>query len=42
MSRHPVTPMTEADLRRHLSRQTDKRIGLVDFVCPEGRPMRTP
>ena len=32
MRRHPVTPMDEADLRLHLARQTDKTIGLVDFV----------
>ncbi|MBK1836062.1 four-carbon acid sugar kinase family protein [Azospirillum sp. YIM B02556] len=32
MARHPVTPMDEADLGRHLARQTEKRIGLVDFV----------
>ena len=32
MSRHPVTPMDEADLRIHLGRQTDRSIGLVDFV----------
>lgn len=31
MSRHPVTPMDEADLRRHLARQTDLPIGLIDF-----------
>ncbi|UOM36588.1 four-carbon acid sugar kinase family protein [Acuticoccus sp. I52.16.1] len=33
MSRHPVTPMTEADLGRHLARQTDAEIGLVDIVA---------
>ena len=33
MSRHPVTPMDESDLGRHLSRQTGKPIGLVDFVA---------
>lgn len=33
MSRHPVTPMHEADLGRHLGAQTQKRIGLVDFVA---------
>ena len=33
MSRHPVTPMDEADLGRHLARQTEKPIGLVDFVA---------
>ncbi|MDI4644699.1 four-carbon acid sugar kinase family protein [Cohnella sp. F6_2S_P_1] len=32
MSRHPVTPMDEADLRVHLSRQTDKTIGLMDIL----------
>ncbi|MBA4106816.1 MAG: serine kinase [Pirellula sp.] len=30
MSRHPVTPMLESDLRRHLSLQTDRTIGLFD------------
>ena len=30
MSRHPVTPMLESDLRRHLSLQTDRAIGLFD------------
>ena len=33
MSRHPVTPMDEADLNRHLAKQTDIKIGLVDFVA---------
>lgn len=32
MARHPVTPMDEADLRLHLSRQTDLPVGLVDFL----------
>ncbi|MCA1326334.1 3-oxo-isoapionate kinase OiaK [Herbaspirillum sp. alder98] len=32
MSRHPVTPMDEADLRRHLGRQTNRRIELIDMV----------
>nr|WP_306766307.1 four-carbon acid sugar kinase family protein [Shinella pollutisoli] len=32
MRRHPVTPMDEADLRIHLGRQTEKSIGLVDFL----------
>lgn len=35
MSRHPVTPMDEGDLRLHLSRQTSKRIGLVDLLALE-------
>ena len=32
MARHPVTPMTEADLCIHLGRQTAKTIGLVDMT----------
>ncbi len=32
MSRHPVTPMREADVRRHLRDQTERRIGLVDLL----------
>ncbi|MGF6233204.1 uncharacterized protein YgbK (DUF1537 family) [Inquilinus ginsengisoli] len=32
MSRHPVTPMHEADVRRHLAPQTDRAIGLVDLT----------
>jgi uncharacterized protein YgbK (DUF1537 family) len=32
MSRHPVTPMDEADLRLHLAKQTNKRISLVDIA----------
>ena len=31
MSRHPVTPMAEADLRRHLAAQGLEGIGLVDY-----------
>ena len=31
MSRHPVTPMNESDLRLHLGRQTAAKIGLVDI-----------
>jgi uncharacterized protein YgbK (DUF1537 family) len=31
MSRHPVTPADEADLRVHLAKQTSKRIALVDI-----------
>jgi uncharacterized protein YgbK (DUF1537 family) len=33
MSRHPVTPMHEADLNRHLMAQTELPSGLVDFVA---------
>jgi 3-oxoisoapionate kinase len=32
MARHPVTPMTEADLRLHLNAQTGEVIGLVDLL----------
>jgi uncharacterized protein YgbK (DUF1537 family) len=38
MARHPVTPMDEADVLRHLARQTEMALGLVDFVAmKEGR-----
>ncbi len=32
MSKHPVTPMHEADLRLHLSKQTAEEIGLIDIL----------
>lgn len=32
MKCHPVTPMSEADLRIHLKEQTDLRIGLLDVL----------
>ena len=32
MLKHPITPMNEADLRIHLSRQTNLRIGLYDVL----------
>lgn len=32
MSRHPVTPMRESDLRQHLAQQTSLPCGLVDFL----------
>lgn len=31
MSKHPSTPMNEADLRQHLARQTDRKIEGMDF-----------
>jgi uncharacterized protein YgbK (DUF1537 family) len=38
MSRHPITPMTESDVRRHLGAQTEQSIGLVDLLAlREGR-----
>jgi 3-oxoisoapionate kinase len=33
MQRHPVTPMQEADVARHLRQQTQRAIGLVDFAA---------
>ncbi|KRC05210.1 type III effector [Hydrogenophaga sp. Root209] len=33
MSRHPVTPMDEADLRQHLAHQTSRRADLIDLVA---------
>ncbi len=32
MSRHPITPMDEADLRKHLARQTARTVGLIDAL----------
>lgn len=32
MSKHPVTPADESDLRLHLGKQTDKKIGLIDLL----------
>jgi uncharacterized protein YgbK (DUF1537 family) len=36
MSRHPVTPMAEADLRLHLAAQTASRVALVDLAALAG------
>ena len=36
MSRHPVTPMDEADLRLHLSKQTSLSTSLLDILALEG------
>jgi 3-oxoisoapionate kinase len=33
MQRHPITPMNEADLRVHLSRQTARHIELIDALA---------
>jgi 3-oxoisoapionate kinase len=33
MQRHPVTPMDEADVRRHVGKQTSRAIGLIDFAA---------
>ncbi|MBI4579164.1 MAG: four-carbon acid sugar kinase family protein [Planctomycetes bacterium] len=32
MSRHPITPMTESDLRLHLAAQTQRRVRLLDVL----------
>ncbi|GAB3807675.1 four-carbon acid sugar kinase family protein [Virgibacillus kimchii] len=32
MSKHPVTPMDEADLRKHLKKQIQSDIGLLDII----------
>lgn len=42
VSKHPVTPMTESDLRVHLAKQTNKRIGLVNVTDLEQPPTRFP
>lgn len=36
MSKHPVTPSDESDLRLHLSKQTNKKAGLIDLLNIEG------
>jgi 3-oxoisoapionate kinase len=35
MSKHPVTPATESDLRLHLGSQTKKKFGLIDITVIE-------
>ncbi len=36
MARHPVTPMAESNVARHLSAQTDMEIGLIDLEMIAG------
>ncbi|MEM9329232.1 MAG: nucleotide-binding domain containing protein, partial [Bacteroidota bacterium] len=36
MSKHPVTPMNESDLRRHLGLQTERKVQLMDLFALEG------
>jgi len=36
MSRHPITPMNEGDLRRHLALQTNRKVGLMDILALDG------
>jgi uncharacterized protein YgbK (DUF1537 family) len=33
MARHPITPMDDANIGRHLAKQTSKTIGMIDFVA---------
>jgi uncharacterized protein YgbK (DUF1537 family) len=40
MMRHPVTPMTESDLRLHLAKQTDRHVGLLDLAALHGENAR--
>lgn len=41
ISKHPVTPMNEADLRRHLALQTTAKIGLVELPTLHAGPAAT-
>lgn len=36
MSKHPVTPMDEADLRKHLLKQLNEKVGLMNILELEG------
>ncbi|KRF10298.1 hypothetical protein ASG89_00095 [Paenibacillus sp. Soil766] len=36
MSKHPVTPMAESDLRKHLAQQTALRTALLDILALDG------
>lgn len=38
MSEHPVTPMDESDLQRHLAEQTDRSMVLVDVLALKSDP----
>jgi len=38
MQDHPLTPMTDPNLVRVLGRQTDARVGLIDYATLEGGP----
>jgi len=40
MSKHPVTPMQEADLRRHLAKQTELKSGLITILDINAGPVR--
>ncbi|MEO7960210.1 MAG: four-carbon acid sugar kinase family protein, partial [Ginsengibacter sp.] len=36
MSKHPITPMDESDLLRHLKKQSDRKSDLVDVLALDG------
>jgi uncharacterized protein YgbK (DUF1537 family) len=36
MSRHPITPMREADLRKHLAKQSEYSTSLMDILALDG------
>jgi uncharacterized protein YgbK (DUF1537 family) len=38
MSTHPITPMSESDLRMHLATQTDGRVALMDVLTMAAGP----
>lgn len=40
MSRHPVTPMDEADIREILARQTQRSVSLIDLLQLDRQPDR--
>lgn len=42
MSRHPITPMDEADVRVHLASQTRLRLDLVDVLELDAADLNTP
>ncbi|MFD0676311.1 MULTISPECIES: four-carbon acid sugar kinase family protein [unclassified Paenibacillus] len=39
MSKHPITPMNEADLKVHLAKQTNKSIGLINVLDLDLNPL---
>jgi uncharacterized protein YgbK (DUF1537 family) len=39
MSRHPVTPMDESDVARHLGKQTQKQVGMLSIEDLERNPI---
>ena len=41
MSQHPITPMTESDLRVHLAKQTTRPVQLMDVFALEAAPTQS-